>query len=153
MVPPYGDSPSKVRGRRGGPVPAPTGIWTRNTGQLPRSGEAISPAARATHLLHFGFKVHAGRWRGSVQRPRSPLRGLGRRRRSYTHRALELPQPESPAAGTWNKEALAANGSGAAPGSRQSARAARTFAAGARLPNTAEESSLTPYMPVKIATS
>lgn len=131
-VPPYSDSPSKVRGGRGGPLPAPTWIWTGNTGQLPRSGEATLPAARATHLLHFGFKLHAGRRRGSVQRPRAPLRGLGRRRRSYTHRALELPQPDSAEAGTWNKEALAANGSGAVPGSRQSARAARTFAAGAR---------------------
>lgn len=86
-VPPYGDSPSKVRGRRGGPLPAPTGIWIGNTGQLPRAGEATSAAARATHLLHFGFKVHAGRRRGSVQRPRALLRGLGRRRRSYTHTA------------------------------------------------------------------
>ncbi|KAL1787400.1 hypothetical protein HispidOSU_003556, partial [Sigmodon hispidus] len=42
-------------------------------------------------------------------------RGLGRRRRSHSPRALELPQPGSAATGTWNKEALAANGSGAAP--------------------------------------
>lgn len=72
-------------------------VWSRNPGQLPRSGEATTSAARSTHLLHFGFQVHAGRRRGSIPRPRSPLRKLRRRCRCYSACALELPQPGSAA--------------------------------------------------------
>lgn len=128
-VPLRRDIHPRDRGPRGHPPAAPTGSGPGTRTSSSRSGEATTTAVRSTYLLHFCFQVHAGRRRGSVPRPRSRLRELRRGCHSYSPCALELPQPGSAAAGTWNKEALAANGSGAAPGSGQSARAARTFAA------------------------
>lgn len=127
------DSHPKDRGPRRRPPAAPTesGPATRasSSAQVRRPRP---PSAPLTFFILVSRSMLGVGGAGETQsrvRPRSPLRELRRRCRSYSPCALELPQPGSTVAGTWNKEALTANGSGAAPGSGQSASAARTFAA------------------------